>query len=53
MTGPPALGVLDFLEIYSIVECVTYVSSIGPIVGAPGLDFETWGIAYPSGCDAG
>jgi hypothetical protein len=30
------------MEIWDIVESVTYVLPIRSIVGAPGLDFETW-----------
>jgi hypothetical protein len=29
-------------DILDIVESITYVFSIGPYVGAPGLDSETW-----------
>jgi len=36
------VGLMEFLEIWDIVESVTYALSIRPIVGAPGLDPETW-----------
>jgi hypothetical protein len=36
------MGLVGFLEVWEIVESVTYVPSISPIVGAPGLDLETW-----------
>jgi putative transposase len=50
-------GFMEFLEIQEIVEPVTYVLSMSPIVGAPGPDSGTWdstnpddSLQYKSGC---
>jgi len=33
---------MDFLALWAILESVTYLFSTNPIVGAQGLDSETW-----------
>jgi hypothetical protein len=39
------VGFMEVLEIWGVVESVTYVLSIDPIVGAPDPNFWTWGLS--------